>query len=61
MTPIHRRRKSDKYPSREVMLEQQRHADNEEILLLRATNTRLRTELARLRTEMETKPMELSA
>jgi len=24
MTPIHRRRKSDKYPSREVMLEQQR-------------------------------------
>jgi len=60
MTTIYRRRKADKNPGRETLLESRVALQDEEINLLRATNTRLRTELARLRTEMETKPMELT-
>jgi len=55
-----RRRKADKNPGRESLLESRVAMQDEEINLLRATHTRLRTELAQLRTELETKPMELT-
>jgi len=55
-----RRRKADKNPGRESFLESRVALQDEEINLLRATNTRLRTELARLQTEMTTKPMEIA-
>jgi len=54
MTPIHRRRKSDKYPSREYLIEQQRDRALAEVAELRAEVARLRGLLE------ETKPMELT-
>jgi hypothetical protein len=56
---IPRRRKTDRDPPRELQLQELCSRLSEENLLLKAENTRLRTELNRYRNDAMTQPGEL--